>query len=38
MPLQVRTEHLLAAILASTEDAVLSFALDGTVQTWSPGA
>ncbi len=38
MPLQLRTEHLLAAILSSTEDAVLSFALDGTVQTWSPGA
>ena len=38
MPLQPRTEHLLAAILSSTEDAVLSFALDGTVQTWSPGA
>ena len=38
MPLQERTEHLLAAILASTEDAVLSFALDGIVQTWSPGA
>ena len=38
MPLQPRTEHLLAAILSSTEDAVLSFGLDGTVQTWSPGA
>jgi diguanylate cyclase (GGDEF)-like protein/PAS domain S-box-containing protein len=38
MPLQLRAEHLLAAILSSTEDAVLSFALDGTVQTWSPGA
>src|SRR3984957_14054792 len=38
MPLPVRTEHLLAAILSSTEDAVLSFSLDGTVQTWSPGA
>ncbi|HEY2820063.1 MAG TPA: diguanylate cyclase [Candidatus Acidoferrum sp.] len=38
MPLLLRTEHLLAAILSSTEDAVLSFALDGTVQTWSPGA
>ena len=38
MPLPLRTEHLLAAILSSTEDAVLSFALDGTVQTWSPGA
>jgi diguanylate cyclase (GGDEF)-like protein/PAS domain S-box-containing protein len=38
MPLQLRAEHLLAAILSSTEDAVLTFALDGTVQTWSPGA
>jgi diguanylate cyclase (GGDEF)-like protein/PAS domain S-box-containing protein len=38
MPPQLRTEQLLAAILSSTEDAVLSFALDGTVQTWSPGA
>jgi len=38
MPLQLRAEHLLAAILSSTEDAVLSFALDGTMQTWSPGA
>ena len=38
MPLQLRTEHLLAAILSSSEDAVLSFALDGTVQMWSPGA
>jgi diguanylate cyclase (GGDEF)-like protein/PAS domain S-box-containing protein len=38
MPLQLRTEHLLAAILSSSEDALLSFALDGTVQTWSPGA
>ena len=38
MPPQLRTEHLLAAILSSTEDAVLSFGLDGTVQSWSPGA
>ena len=38
MPLPVRTELLLSAILSSTEDAVLSFALDGTVQSWSPGA
>jgi diguanylate cyclase (GGDEF)-like protein/PAS domain S-box-containing protein len=38
MPPQLRTEHLLAAILSSTEDAVLSFALDGTVQVWSAGA
>jgi len=38
MPSQLRAEQLLAAILLSTEDAVLSFSLDGTVQTWSPGA
>lgn len=38
MPQSLRTEHLLAAILASTEDAVLSFALDGTLQSWSHGA
>jgi len=35
---QLRAEHLLAAILSSTEDAVLSFGLDGAVQSWSPGA
>jgi diguanylate cyclase (GGDEF)-like protein/PAS domain S-box-containing protein len=38
MPLSLRSEHLLAAILASTDDAVLSFALDGTLQSWSHGA
>jgi diguanylate cyclase (GGDEF)-like protein/PAS domain S-box-containing protein len=38
MSLSLRTEHLLGAILASTEDAVLSFALNGTVQSWSSGA
>jgi diguanylate cyclase (GGDEF)-like protein/PAS domain S-box-containing protein len=38
MPQPLRSEHLLAAILSSAEDAVLSFALDGTVQTWSPAA
>ncbi len=38
MPLFLRTEHLLAAILSSTDDAVLSFALDGTLQSWSCGA
>jgi PAS domain S-box-containing protein len=35
---KLRAEHLLAAILSSTEDALLSFALDGTIQTWSRGA
>jgi diguanylate cyclase (GGDEF)-like protein/PAS domain S-box-containing protein len=38
MPHMPRPEHLLAAILSSTEDALLSFALDGTIQTWSRGA
>jgi diguanylate cyclase (GGDEF)-like protein/PAS domain S-box-containing protein len=38
MPLSLRSEHLLAAILSSTDDAVLSFALDGTLQSWSRGA
>ncbi len=38
MPHCVRTEHLLAAILSSTEDGILAFTLDGTVQTWSRGA
>jgi diguanylate cyclase (GGDEF)-like protein/PAS domain S-box-containing protein len=31
-------ELLLAAILESTEDALFSVALDGTIQTWSPSA
>jgi diguanylate cyclase (GGDEF)-like protein/PAS domain S-box-containing protein len=34
----VTPERLLAAILDSTEDGVLSFALDGTIQTWNRGA
>jgi diguanylate cyclase (GGDEF)-like protein/PAS domain S-box-containing protein len=38
MPPQLRTEQVLAAILSSTDDAVLIFGLDGTVQSWSPGA
>jgi diguanylate cyclase (GGDEF)-like protein/PAS domain S-box-containing protein len=33
-----RPEHLLAALLESTEDAILSFALDGTIESWSRGA
>jgi diguanylate cyclase (GGDEF)-like protein/PAS domain S-box-containing protein len=33
-----RPEHLLAAILSSTEDAVVFFAPDGTIRTWTPGA
>ena len=38
MVLCVRPEHVLAAILSSTEDGLLSFALDGTILTWSRGA
>jgi diguanylate cyclase (GGDEF)-like protein/PAS domain S-box-containing protein len=38
MPHSLRAEHLLAAILSSTEDGLLSFALDGTIRTWSRGA
>jgi PAS domain S-box-containing protein len=38
MPHILRPEHLLAAILSSMEEALLSFALDGTIQTWSRGA
>lgn len=34
----LRPEYVLAAILSSTEDALLSFSLDGTIQTWSRGA
>jgi len=34
----LRPEHLLAAILSSTEDALVSIALDGTIQSWSQGA
>jgi diguanylate cyclase (GGDEF)-like protein/PAS domain S-box-containing protein len=38
MPHRPRPEQLLAALLESAEDAILSFALDGTVQSWSRGA
>ena len=38
MPHDLRPEHVLAAVLSSTEDGLLSFALDGTIQTWSRGA
>lgn len=31
-------EHLLAAILESSEDAVVSVSPDSTIETWSPGA
>jgi len=33
-----RQEHLLAALLESPEDAILSVSLDGAIDTWSPGA
>jgi diguanylate cyclase (GGDEF)-like protein/PAS domain S-box-containing protein len=35
---QIRAERLLAAILSSSDEALLTFALDGTVQSWSCGA
>lgn len=38
MPQPPRPEQLLAALLESAEDAILSFALDGTIQSWSRGA
>ena len=38
MPPSLRPEHLLATILSSTEDGVLSFSLDGIIQSWSRGA
>jgi PAS domain S-box-containing protein len=38
MPPSLRPEHLLAAILSSTEDGLLSFSLNGTNQSWSRGA
>jgi len=38
MPPSLRPEHLLATILSSAEDGLVSFALDGTIQTWSEGA
>lgn len=31
-------EHLVAALLESTEEGTLSFSLDGVIQTWSRGA
>src|ERR1700736_5320423 len=38
MPETVAPERLLAALLGSPEDGLLSFALDGTIQIWSRGA
>ena len=38
MPPSLRPEHVLAAILSSAQDALLTFALDGTVHAWSHGA
>jgi diguanylate cyclase (GGDEF)-like protein/PAS domain S-box-containing protein len=38
MPPSLRPEHVLTAILSATEDGVLSFSLDGTIQSWSAGA
>src|SRR5260370_1060006 len=38
MPPGLRPEHVLATILSSTEYGLLSFSLDGTIQSWSGGA
>jgi diguanylate cyclase (GGDEF)-like protein/PAS domain S-box-containing protein len=38
MPPSLRSEHVLAAILSSTEDGLLSFSFDGRIQSWSAGA
>jgi diguanylate cyclase (GGDEF)-like protein/PAS domain S-box-containing protein len=38
MPPSLRPEHLLATILSSAEDGILSFSLDGMIQSWSCGA
>src|SRR5258707_15838330 len=38
MPPSLRPEHLLATILSSTEDGLLSFSVEGTIQSWSCGA
>ena len=38
MPPSLRPEHLLATILSSTEEGILSFSLDGLIQSWSRGA
>jgi PAS domain S-box-containing protein len=38
MPHNLRPEHLLPAILGSTEDGLIGFGLDGAIQTWSRGA
>ena len=38
MPEQLRSEHLLSALLESNDDAVLAIGLDGTIQQWGPGA
>lgn len=38
MPRHLAAGHLLAALLESAEDAVLSVSPDGTIETWSPGA
>ncbi len=38
MPDPLRPEQLLAALLELSEDAVLTLALDGTIEHWSPGA
>jgi diguanylate cyclase (GGDEF)-like protein/PAS domain S-box-containing protein len=38
MPPSLRADDLLAAILSSTDDGLLSFSLDGSIQFWSHGS
>jgi diguanylate cyclase (GGDEF)-like protein/PAS domain S-box-containing protein len=38
MPQDTRSEDLLATLLETAEDAILTLALDGTIQNWSRGA
>jgi diguanylate cyclase (GGDEF)-like protein/PAS domain S-box-containing protein len=38
MPLDSQAEHLLAAVLHTSDDGIFSYALDGTIQLWGQGA
>jgi diguanylate cyclase (GGDEF)-like protein/PAS domain S-box-containing protein len=38
MPHRLVSEHLVAALLESPEEGILSFSLDGVIETWSRGA
>jgi hypothetical protein len=37
MPQDTRSEDLLTTLLETAEDAILTLALDGTIQNWSRG-